>query len=63
MTRLIVAALCIAASILTGCNNRTRDAVRWDQIAEAQSTVQNVQPWSEARRPWASAQYHNGTAW
>src|SRR5208282_6049759 len=52
--RLLVVALCIATCALTGCNNRTRDAVRWDQIAEAQRTVQNVQPWSEARRPWAN---------
>jgi hypothetical protein len=61
--RLLVVALCIATCALTGCNNRTRDAVRWDQIAEAQRTVQNVQPWSEARRPWANVQYHTGTAW
>jgi hypothetical protein len=61
--RLLVVSLSIATCTLTGCNNRTRDAVRWDQIAEAQRSVQNVQPWSEARRPWASAQYHNGTAW
>jgi len=61
--RFMVFALCIATSALTGCNNRTRDAVRWDQIAEAQRTDKNVQPWSEARRPWANAQYHTGTAW
>ena len=29
------AALSLATLVLTGCNNRTRDAVRWDQIAEA----------------------------
>jgi hypothetical protein len=61
--RLLVVALCIAACTLTGCNNRTRDAVRWDQIAEAQRTDKNVQPWSEASRPWANVQYHTGTAW
>ena len=36
MTRLFVAALCLATFALNGCDNRTRDDVRWDQIAETQ---------------------------
>jgi len=65
MTRLSlsVAALCLATFALNGCSNRTRDGERWEQIAEAQKSVKNIQPWSEAKSPWASAQYHSGTAW
>jgi hypothetical protein len=56
MLRLIFAALCVATLGLNGCDNRTRDAVRWDQIAEAQKTEKNVQPWFEAEQ-------NTGTAW
>jgi hypothetical protein len=54
MTRLIVAALCLAAFALNGCDNRTRDAKRWDQIAETRKKDKNVQPWSDAESPWAN---------
>jgi hypothetical protein len=54
MTRLIVAALCLAAFALNGCDNRTRDAKRWDQIAETQKKDKNVQPWSDVESPWAN---------
>ena len=52
MTRLIVAALCLAAFALNGCDNRTRDAVRWDQIAERLQKDKKSQPWPNAESPW-----------
>jgi hypothetical protein len=63
MTRLILAALSLATLVLNGCDNRTREAVRWDQIAEAQKTVKNVQKWPEAESPWSNAEHHTGIAW
>jgi hypothetical protein len=63
MTRLFVAALCFATLALNSCNNRTRDDQRWEQIAETQKTDKKVQPWSEAKSPWGSAEHHDGTAW
>jgi len=63
MTRLIVAALCLAAFALNGCDNRTRDAVRWDQIAERLQKDKNSQPWPNAESPWGNAEHHSGTAW
>jgi uncharacterized lipoprotein NlpE involved in copper resistance len=63
MTRLIVAALCLATLALNGCDNRTRDDDRWHQIAEAQKSDKNVQPWSEAKSPWGNAEHHTGPAW
>jgi predicted small secreted protein len=63
MIRLFIAALCVATFSLTGCENRTRDGVRWDQIAEAQKTSKDVQPWSEARSPWSEIEHHSGLAW
>jgi len=63
MTRLFVAAFCLTLLALNGCDNRTRGAVRWDQIAEAQQQDKNVQPWPEARSPWGNAEHHTGLAW
>jgi hypothetical protein len=63
MTRLIVAALCLAAFALNGCDNRTRDGVRWDQIAQRLKKDKNSQPWPDAESPWANAEHHSGTAW
>jgi hypothetical protein len=63
MTRLLVAVLCTAAFALSGCDNRTRGAVRWDQIAKAQQKDKSVQPWSEAKSPWGNAEHLTGTAW
>jgi uncharacterized lipoprotein NlpE involved in copper resistance len=63
MIRLILAALCIATLTLTGCDNRTRDAVRWAQIANAQRTNKDVQPWSEAASRWGNAERETGTVW
>ncbi|HYY31324.1 MAG TPA: hypothetical protein VE860_25510 [Chthoniobacterales bacterium] len=63
MTRLITAALCIAIFGLTGCDNRTRDGKRWDQIAEIQRADKTAQPWPDARSPWSEAEHHSGLAW
>jgi hypothetical protein len=63
MTRLLVVTLCTAAFVLSSCDNRTRGAVRWDQIAKAQQTDKKVQPWSEAKSPWGNAEHFTGTAW
>jgi uncharacterized lipoprotein NlpE involved in copper resistance len=63
MTRPIVTALCLVTFALSGCDNRTRDAARWDQIAETLKTDKNVQPWSEASSPWENAEHHTGAAW
>jgi hypothetical protein len=57
------AAFCIAIVGLTGCDNRTRDGKRWDQIAEVQKTDKNAQPWEEANSPWSEVEQHSGTAW
>jgi hypothetical protein len=63
MTRLILAALYLATLLLNGCDDRTREAVRWGQIAEAQKTDKNVQKWPEAESPWSNAEHHTGIAW
>jgi hypothetical protein len=63
MTRLFVAALYISTLALNSCDNRTRDDDRWEKIAEAQRKDKNVQPWSEAKSPWSTAEYREGTAW
>jgi hypothetical protein len=63
MTRLTLAALSLATLVLNGCDNRTREAVRWDQIAEAQKTDKKVQKWPEAESPWSNAEHHTGIAW
>jgi hypothetical protein len=63
MTRLIVTAVCLVTLALNGCDNRTRDAARWDQIAETLKTDKNAQPWREARSPWENAEHHTGAAW
>jgi hypothetical protein len=63
MIRLTLASLCVVMVTLAGCDNRTRDAVRWDQIAEAQKANKDVQPWQEASSPWSDVQHHTGLAW
>jgi hypothetical protein len=63
MTRFILAALGLVTLTLTGCDNRTRDAVRWEQIADAQNTNRDVQPWSAAKSPWSNDEYRSGLAW
>jgi uncharacterized lipoprotein NlpE involved in copper resistance len=63
MTRIITAALCIVTFSLAGCDNRTRDGKRWDEIAEIQKTDQNAQPWQDASSPWSEVEHHSGLAW
>ena len=63
MTRLITAAICIAIFGLAGCDNRTRDDKRWEEIAEVQKTDKNAQPWPEADSPWSEVEHHSGVAW
>jgi uncharacterized lipoprotein NlpE involved in copper resistance len=58
-----VIVLVAGALVLAGCDNRTQEARRWDQIAANLNSKENVQPWHEARSPWSSDEYHEGTAW
>ena len=62
MTRFFVC-LAFLASAFSGCDNRTNDGRRWDEIAETLKTDKNVQPFKEAEDPWSSAEHHNGLAW
>jgi hypothetical protein len=58
-----VAVLSIALICLSGCDNRTRDGKRWDQIAEVQKTDKNAQRWKEASSPWGEVEHHSVPAW
>ncbi|MBV8898797.1 MAG: hypothetical protein JOY92_01630 [Verrucomicrobia bacterium] len=49
--------------VLAGCDNRTQEDRRWEQIAADLNSKENVQPWHEAQSPWSSEQHHEGTAW
>jgi hypothetical protein len=51
------------ALVLAGCDNRTQEGRRWDQVAANLSSKENIQPWQEARSPWSSEQHHEGVAW
>ncbi|MBV9488309.1 MAG: hypothetical protein JO069_01120 [Verrucomicrobia bacterium] len=59
----LLLALSIGALTFTGCDNRTQEARRWDQIARDLNGKEPTQPWHEARQPWSSEQSHEGTAW
>jgi hypothetical protein len=49
---------------LSGCDNRTQEAVRWDQIAVTlHSDTEKVQMWKEAENPWRNEKQHSGVAW
>jgi hypothetical protein len=63
MTRTPLICLALIASALTGCDNRTQDGKRWDQIAENLKTDKGVQPFPQAEDPWSSAEHHSGLAW
>lgn len=52
-----------APALLGGCDNRTHDARRWDQIAQRQGGGPATQPWKDAKSPWSSAEHHEGLAW
>ena len=49
--------------MLAGCDNRTQEDRRWEQIATDLSSKENVQPWQEARSPWSSEEHHEGDSW
>jgi hypothetical protein len=57
------AAFCVAIFGLAGCDNRTRDDKRWEEIAEVQKTDKNAQPWPDAGSPWSEVEDHAGLAW
>jgi len=63
MTRRFLVCLALMASALCGCDNRTRDDERFDQIAETQKSDKGAQPFKEAEDPWSSAEYRKGLAW
>ena len=63
MIRPFSVCLVLVACVLCGCDNRTRDDKRWDQIAETQKSDKDAQPFKEAEDPWSSAEYHKGLAW
>ena len=46
-----------------GCDNRTGEATRWDQIAKDQKKDPKDQPWEQAKEPWRNDHNHEGTAW
>jgi len=53
----------LLALAFAGCDNRTQEDVRWDQIAKDLNGKEPVQPWQQAREPWSSEQHHDGLAW
>jgi hypothetical protein len=63
MTRPLLVCLALLASTLSGCDNRTQEARRWDQIAETLRTGKVVQPFTQAKNPWSNAEHHKGVAW
>jgi uncharacterized lipoprotein NlpE involved in copper resistance len=64
MTRLPLVCLAFLVCTLSGCDNRTQEDRRWDQIAQTLTTdKKNVQPFTQARKPWSSAEHHQGLAW
>jgi uncharacterized lipoprotein NlpE involved in copper resistance len=60
MIRILLFCLSLTTFMLTGCDNRTQEAVRWDQIAKS---ANKSQPWKEAAYPWRNENNHTGTAW
>jgi hypothetical protein len=63
MTRPLLISLAFFASAFSGCDNRTRDDERWDQISETLKTDKAVQPFKQAKDPWSNAEHHEGVAW
>jgi hypothetical protein len=63
MIRSSLVCLALIASAFCGCDNRTHDAKRWDQIAEDLKTDKGIQPFHQARDTWSSAEYHKGLSW
>ena len=52
-----------APALLAGCDNRTQEARRWDQIAQGQDNGYHTQSWKDAKTPWSSAEHHEGLSW
>jgi hypothetical protein len=46
--------LVLAPALLGGCDNRTQDARRSDEIAQKLDNGSHVQPWKDAKSPWSS---------
>jgi hypothetical protein len=63
MTRPLFVCLALFASALSGCDDRTQEAKRWDQIAETLKTDKAAQPFTQAKNPWSNAEHHEGLAW
>jgi hypothetical protein len=61
--RFSVLLLAVLTLALNACKNETAEGTRWDQIAADQKGKEKVQPWREARTPWSSEHYAEGTAW
>jgi hypothetical protein len=63
MTRPLLIGLALFASAFSGCDNRTHDDERWDQISETLKTDRSIQPFKQAKDPWSNAEHHEGLAW
>jgi hypothetical protein len=63
MFRLFTLAAGVALFALAGCDNRTEEAVRWDQIAKDLKKGEAKQPFTEADAPWSNDNHHTGTPW
>jgi hypothetical protein len=61
--RISVLLVSVLSFALNACKNETAEGIRWDQIAADQKGAEKVQPWREARAPWSSERYAEGTAW
>gem|GEM_PF-3854841 len=64
----IIIRLSLAAGLtlltLTGCDNRTKEAVRWDQIAQTLQKNSKVQRWEQAKSLWGNNNhYHDRVPW
>ncbi|MBV9671731.1 MAG: hypothetical protein JO076_02765 [Verrucomicrobia bacterium] len=63
MLRVLTLSFCVAIFLLVGCDNRTADAVRWDQIAAMQRKGEGIQPWTQANSPWRNAEHRKDLPW
>lgn len=62
MRRVLLLSSCVAIFLLVGCDNRTAEGVRWDQIAASQKK-EEVQPWTQAKTPWRNAEHRTSLPW
>lgn len=63
MIRFACSCLVLISLWLTGCDNRTQEARRWETIAKDLKSGNKVQPWREAADPWSNQEHHSGVAW